>query len=417
MKQLFARLTFKPIMETHMKDFILPDIGEGIVECEVVKWLIVEGQNIKEDDPVVEVMTDKALVEIPAKYTGIVTKLYYGEGEIAKVHSPLFSIDIVNSNNHQVNETAQPKEQTLTVNSPSKVELQTKNVESTSSKALASPAVRRLAREMAIDLTKVIGTGEKGRVLSDDLSQFVVSDNDDTNNKAGHTVELIKGVKASMAKKMTHAAFTVPHFSVSEEIQLDKLIEVKAQLLDTYMQKQLKLTFMPFFIKAISLALHQFPIINAQVNNDCSEITYMDTHNIGFAIDSKIGLLVPNIKGVERLSIMDITFQYNELVDRARLGRVKSEELKGGTISLSNIGVLGGTVATPIINTPESAILALGKIQRLPRFNEQDQVIAVNIMQVSWSADHRIIDGSTLVKFNNLLKSYIENPISLLHPL
>ncbi|MEP1384412.1 MAG: 2-oxo acid dehydrogenase subunit E2 [Paraglaciecola sp.] len=400
-----------------MKDFILPDIGEGIVECEVVKWLIVEGQKIKEDDPVVEVMTDKALVEIPAKYSGVVTKLYYGEGEVAKVHFPLFSIDTVSSNTRQVNETVLPNAEISADNSPSKVEWQTKNIESTPSKALASPAVRRLAKEMGIDLATVKGTGDKGRVLRDDLSQFVVSDSDDKSNKANNTVEVIKGVKASMAKKMSHAALTVPHFSVSEEIQLDKLIDVKSQLLDTYIQKQLKLTFMPFFIKAISLALHQFPIINAQVNDDCSEITYMDTHNIGFAIDSKVGLLVPNIKGVERLSIMDITSQYNELVDRARLGRVKTEELKGGTITVSNIGVLGGTVATPIINTPESAILALGRIQRLPRFNEQDKAIAVNIMQVSWSADHRIIDGSTLVKFNNLLKSYIENPISLLHPL
>ncbi|MEP0174677.1 MAG: 2-oxo acid dehydrogenase subunit E2 [Paraglaciecola sp.] len=400
-----------------MKDFILPDIGEGIVECEVVKWLIVEGQKIKEDDPVVEVMTDKALVEIPAKYSGVVTKLYYGEGEIAKVHFPLFSIDTVNTNTIQVNETVLPNAEISADNSPSKVEWQTKNIESTPSKALASPAVRRLAKEMGIDLATVKGTGDKGRVLRDDLSQFVVSDSDDKSNKANNTVEVIKGVKASMAKKMSHAALTVPHFSVSEEIQLDKLIDVKSQLLDTYLQKQLKLTFMPFFIKAISLALHQFPIINAQVNDDCSEITYMDTHNIGFAIDSKVGLLVPNIKGVERFSIMDITSQYNELVDRARLGRVKTEELKGGTITVSNIGVLGGTVATPIINTPESAILALGRIQRLPRFNEQDKAIAVNIMQVSWSADHRIIDGSTLVKFNNLLKSYIENPISLLHPL
>ncbi|MEP2600367.1 MAG: 2-oxo acid dehydrogenase subunit E2, partial [Paraglaciecola sp.] len=280
-----------------MKDFILPDIGEGIVECEVVKWLIVEGQKIKEDDPVVEVMTDKALVEIPAKYSGVVTKLYYGEGEIAKVHFPLFSIDTVNTNTIQVNETVLPNAEISADNSPSKVEWQTKNIESTPSKALASPAVRRLAKEMGIDLATVKGTGDKGRVLRDDLSQFVVSDSDDKSNKANNTVEVIKGVKASMAKKMSHAALTVPHFSVSEEIQLDKLIDVKSQLLDTYLQKQLKLTFMPFFIKAISLALHQFPIINAQVNDDCSEITYMDTHNIGFAIDSKVGLLVPNIKG------------------------------------------------------------------------------------------------------------------------
>jgi 2-oxoisovalerate dehydrogenase E2 component (dihydrolipoyl transacylase) len=164
----------------------------------------------------------------------------------------------------------------------------------------------------------------------------------------------------------------------------------------------------------MSMALEQFPIINSQVNADCTEVTYYNDHNIGVAVDSKLGLMVPNIKGVQNLSLLEVAKKSNELVDLARQGRLSSADLKGGTISISNIGVLGGTVATPVINAPESAIVALGKIQRLPRFDENDAVKAVNIMHVSWSGDHRIIDGATMVRFNNLWKSYLENPITML---
>ncbi|MFB1034665.1 MAG: 2-oxo acid dehydrogenase subunit E2, partial [Sinobacterium sp.] len=230
----------------------------------------------------------------------------------------------------------------------------------------------------------------------------------------GKRVEPIRGVQAAMAKHMMHSVFTVPHFSVSEEIVMDKLIDARAKLKDAFEREGVKLSFMPFFIKAMSLALGHFPIINSQINTDCSEVTYFDDHNIGLAVDSKMGLLVPNIKAVQHLSLLEVARKSNELVDLARQGRLRSGDLKGGTISISNIGVLGGTVATPVINAPESAIVALGKIQRLPRFDENDTVKAVNIMHVSWSGDHRIIDGATMVRFNNLWKSYLENPITML---
>ena len=227
-------------------------------------------------------------------------------------------------------------------------------------------------------------------------------------------MEPIRGIQAAMAKHMMHSVFTVPHFSVSEEIEMDKLIDARSQLKALFENEGVKLSFMPFFIKAMSLALEQFPIINSQINSECSEVTYFDDHNIGLAVDSKIGLVVPNIKGVQNLSLLEVAKKSNELVDLARQGRLSSADLKGGTISISNIGVLGGTVATPVINAPESAIVALGKIQRLPRFDENDAVKAVNIMHVSWSGDHRIIDGATMVRFNNLWKSYLENPITML---
>ena len=408
-----------------MQDFILPDIGEGIVECEVVKWLVTQGQEIIEDQPVVEVMTDKALVEIPAKYSGMVTTLYYAEGDIAKVHSPLFAMQITDENLVPQQDTSSVKGvETTETNVSNTVTTVTSKLTHTDTekkntgKALASPAVRRLARELEIDLSQIAGSGDKGRVLKDDLSfsasptlgSVVIT----PKITGGKRVEPIRGIQAAMAKHMMHSVFTVPHFSVSEEIEMDKLIDARSQLKALFENEGVKLSFMPFFIKAMSLALEQFPIINSQINSDCSEVTYFDDHNIGLAVDSMIGLVVPNIKGVQNLSLLEVAKKSNELVDLARQGRLSSADLKGGTISISNIGVLGGTVATPVINAPESAIVALGKIQRLPRFDENDAVKAVNIMHVSWSGDHRIIDGATMVRFNNLWKSYLENPITML---
>jgi 2-oxoisovalerate dehydrogenase E2 component (dihydrolipoyl transacylase) len=406
-----------------MQDFILPDIGEGIVECEVVKWLVAQGQNILEDQAVVEVMTDKALVEIPSKYSGVVTKLYYAEGNIAKVHSPLFAMQVVEDDVAQKKPSESVKEiHNIEVNPANSVapshQTETNTAIKDTGKALASPAVRRLARELDIDLSQIVGSGDKGRVLKDDLivtsSPVIEPITVVPLTSGGKRVEPIRGIQAAMAKHMMHSVFTVPHFSVSEEIEMDKLIEARAQLKPIFERDGVKLSFMPFFIKAMSLALEKFPIINSQVNADCSEVTYFDDHNIGLAVDSKIGLVVPNIKGVQHLSLLEVAKKSNELVDLARQGRLSSGHLKGGTISISNIGVLGGTVATPVINAPESAIVALGKIQRLPRFDENDDVKAVNIMHVSWSGDHRIIDGATMVRFNNLWKSYLENPITML---
>jgi 2-oxoisovalerate dehydrogenase E2 component (dihydrolipoyl transacylase) len=406
-----------------MQDFILPDIGEGIVECEVVKWLVAEGENIIEDQAVVEVMTDKALVEIPAKYSGVVTTLYYAEGDIAKVHSPLFAMQVTDENSAPQQETSSVKEEETTdtnlLNTETTVTSKPTDTDKTNTgKALASPAVRRLARELEIDLSQVAGSGDKGRVLKDDLTASASPTLEPVvitpKTTGGKRVESIRGIQAAMAKHMMHSVFTVPHFSVSEEIEMDKLIDARSQLKASFEKEGVKLSFMPFFIKAMSLALEQFPIINSQINSDCSEVTYFDDHNIGLAVDSKIGLVVPNIKGVQNLSLLEVAKKSNELVDLARQGRLSSAELKGGTISISNIGVIGGTVATPVINAPESAIVALGKIQRLPRFDENDAVKAINIMHVSWSGDHRIIDGATMVRFNNLWKSYLENPITML---
>lgn len=403
-----AELTEQPIKVTTQvediaeEDFILPDIGEGIVECEVVKWLVLEGEAVEEDQAVVEVMTDKALVEIPAKYSGTVTKLYYAQGETARVHTPLFAMLIKGEFATAAAQTSPKAEKQ--VNRP--VELSEKP--SSQGKAIASPAVRRLAREQGIDIAEILGSGKKGRVLKTDLQV------NKSQPSGKDTTVAIRGIQAVMAKHMTDAVFSIPHFSVSDEVLMDRLIDARKQLKPEFERMEVKLSFMPFFIKALSMALNSFPIINSQVNNDCTELTYKSDHNIGVAVDSKIGLIVPNIKRVQDLSLFEIAKELNRLIELARDGKLSATDLKGGTISMSNIGVLGGTTAMAVINKPEAAIVAIGKMQRLPRFDDNDNVIAANIMHVSWSGDHRIIDGATMVKFNNLWMSYLQNPLVML---
>ena len=403
-------------------DFILPDIGEGIVECELVEWLVKEGENIVEDQPIADVMTDKALVQIPAMHNGTVEKLYYQQGDIAKVHSPLFSMLVADDNG-----TAQQVvEQTAVLNDKPQVKsetLKTLPIVDKQGKSLASPAVRRVAREMNVDLVDVAGSGKKGRVYKDDVVAFsqqgaalnINNTPTKVSNIVGETrVESIRGIKAVMAKAMQNSVSTIPHFTYCEEIDLTELIALRTELKEVYAKQEIKLTMMPFFMKAMSLALKKYPIVNSQVNEDCTELTYFSDHNIGMAVDSKVGLLVPNIKQVQTKSILDLANDITRLTNDARSGRVSASDLKGGTITISNIGAIGGTVATPIINKPEAAIVALGKLQTLPRFNAKGEVEARSIMQVSWSGDHRIIDGGSIARFCNLWKSFLEKPSNML---
>jgi 2-oxoisovalerate dehydrogenase E2 component (dihydrolipoyl transacylase) len=414
-----------------IEDFILPDIGEGIVECELVEWLVKEGDIIEEDQPVADVMTDKALVQIPSMHNGTVTKLYYAKGDIAKVHAPLFAIERSDGGVASVvaveakpvaNQVAQATaiETTKAAITP----VVTSAAKITNAKALASPAVRRVARELNVNIHEVAGSGKKGRVYKEDVVAFTTVSNVSSVSAeptvasaslgAGTRTEAIRGIKAVMAKAMVNSVSTIPHFTYCEEIDMTNLIKLRGELKEVYAKQDIKLTMMPFFMKSMSLALIQFPIINTKVNEDCTEITYFDDHNIGMAVDSKVGLLVPNVKQVQTKSILDLANDIARLTIAARDGRVPSADLKGGTITISNIGAIGGTIATPIINKPEAAIVALGKLQKLPRYNEKGEVEARSIMQVSWSGDHRIIDGGSIARFCNLWKSFLEEPANML---
>ena len=418
------------------KDFILPDIGEGIVECEVIEWKVKEGDIIVEDQIIVDVSTDKAIVEIPSMYNGRVTKLYYAEGDIAKVHRPLFALEVEGSESTGDEKTAAAETlvELAAATSTDKVPEESESSEamvasasadlSFSSKVLTTPAVRKMAREHELDLSSINGSGKQGRVLKEDVLGFLsngrgsndisASNGQLIKTTADDRVEPIRGVRKIMAERMSAAVSTIPHFTYVDEMDVTELMEVRQTLKDTYATDTLKITLMPLFIKALSLAIKQFPIINSHPNADFTELTYVASHNIGMAVDGKTGLLVPNIKNVQDLSLLDIATEVTRLTQAARSGKINPQELSGGTITISNIGAIGGTAATPIINKPEVAIVALGKIQTLPRFDEQGNLVPRKIMTVSWSGDHRVIDGGTIARFNNVWMGYLKSPTTML---
>ncbi|ASK18931.1 2-oxo acid dehydrogenase subunit E2 [Halomonas sp. N3-2A] len=414
-----------------MSDFMLPDIGEGIVECEVVEWRVAEGDRIEEDQPIVEVMTDKALVEITAPEAGVVTKLYVAQGKIAKVHAPLYAYQ-AESDAQEASATEQadePQSPVADADSGSAkaveqaaVASSTCSLSTSSGKIPASPAVRRLVREHQLELTAIAGSGKDGRVLKEDvlahLNQPSAAPSQAPSQVTQGTqlprVEALRGVRAVMAKRMVEAASSIPHFHYGEEIDVTDLLALRERLKPRVEALGERLTLMPFFMKAMALAVAEAPIINAQLNAEANELHYYEQCNIGMAVDSKAGLLVPNVKGVERLTLLDIAREVGRLTVAAREGRVDQADLKGGTISISNIGALGGTYAAPIINAPEAAIVAIGKTQWLPRFDEQGEVQRRAIMTITWAGDHRFIDGGTIARFCNAWKGYLEAPETML---
>ncbi len=420
------------------RDFILPDIGEGIVECEVVEWRVAEGEAIEEDQPVVDVMTDKALVEITAPEAGVVSRLHVAQGKIARVHSPLYAYvpegEEASAAEAAPTRSASPATATRSssgdasrpVPTPAEADEPRRGPYG---RIPAAPAVRRLLREHGVALDEVPGSGKQGRVLKEDVLRHLEQGSEaqrqaapSSSTSAGVSrpveqevrVEPLRGVRAVMAKRMVEAATTIPHFQYGEEIDVTDLLALRERLKPLAAAEETRLTLMPFFMKAMALAVREAPILNARLNDDVSEIHYLPSVNVGMAVDSRAGLLVPNVKGVEGLSLLEVAAEVARLTEEARAGKVSQADLKGGTISISNIGAMGGTYAAPIINAPEVAIVAIGKTQWLPRFDAEDRVVKRAIMTVTWAGDHRIIDGGTIARFCNAWKGYLEAPETML---
>ncbi|XP_036442994.1 lipoamide acyltransferase component of branched-chain alpha-keto acid dehydrogenase complex, mitochondrial isoform X1 [Colossoma macropomum] len=421
--------------------FKLSDIGEGIMEVTVKEWYVKVGDRVSQFDSICEVQSDKASVTITSRYDGVIRKLYYDIDSVAFVGTPLVDIETDGGQT--------PEEDVVETPAVSQEEHTHQHIRG--HKTQATPAVRRLAMENNIKLSEVVGTGKDGRILKEDILNFIakqtgailppspfqeiqppppapaaaakpqekrpppsiptpISPRPVFTGK--DRTEPLKGFQKAMVKTMT-AALKIPHFGYKDEVDLTQLVRLRSELKGVAESRGVRLSYMPFFIKAASLGLLQFPILNASVDEECQNITYKAAHNIGLAMDTPQGLLVPNVKNVQMLSVFEIAVELNRLQTLGASGQLGTADLTGGTFTLSNIGSIGGTYAKPVVLLPEVAIGALGKLQVLPRFNAKDEVVKAHIMNVSWSADHRIIDGATMCRFSNLWKCYLENPASM----
>ncbi|CAH1244089.1 DBT [Branchiostoma lanceolatum] len=428
--------------------FKLSDIGEGIAEVSVKEWYVQVGDKVAQFDSICEVQSDKASVTITSRYDGIIRKLHYEVEDIAAVGNPLVDIETAGEGD----DSAQSEVTSDTSSSDEDSDQKHMHQQVKGQKVMATPAVRRLAMENKLDLSEVLGTGKDGRILKEDILNFLAGTQPpkiDPDVKPSLTpaapyyptpelvppppstppppppkplpvvavptvvgedrVEPIKGFRKAMVKSMTLAQ-SIPHFGYCDEVDMTALVQLRAELKRVAEQYGVRLSFMPFFIKAASMALLQYPVLNAKVDDKCENITYKASHNIGLAMDTANGLVVPNVKNVQCLSVLEVAAELNRLHNLGLQGKLGTEDLTGGTFTLSNIGAIGGTYAKPVIMPPEVAIGALGKTQVLPRFNTTGDVYAAHILVVSWSADHRVIDGATMARYSNLWKSYLENP-------
>lgn len=424
--------------------FLLSDIGEGIREVSLKEWFVKVGDHVNQFDSICEVQSDKASVTITSRYDGIIKRLYYDIDETAFVGKPLVDIEIKGeaSAGDQVD---QVQDQDAAPSSGDSFSFPDR-----SHKVLTTPAVRRMASENNIRLLDVEGTGKDGRILKEDMIRHIelvkqgkITKKEPTKTPPPQTLakppaeqkptvakpllpvrqalvsvgkdrtEPIKGFSKAMVRTMS-AALQIPHFGYSDELDLTELVRLRENIKDFYLEKGVKISFMPFFIKAASVALMQFPMLNASVDEKCENITYKASHNIGVAMDTPQGLVVPNIKNVEQRTILDIAVELNRLMELGVKGQLGTVDISNGTFTLSNIGNIGGTYLKPVILPPEVAIGAIGRIQVLPRFDKDGNVVKAFIMQASWSADHRVIDGATVARFSTLWKSYLEKPASLI---
>ena len=423
--------------------FHLSDIGEGIKEVTVKEWFVRPGDKVAQFDQICEVQSDKASVTITSRFDGIVKKLHYEIDDIAQTGDPLVDIE-VEGDSAQVDKD--DDSQSNEVQEKDALDVQDKEIDKKSKKALATPAVRRLASEHGLNITEIQGTGKDGRVLKEDVLRFL------NNQSTGKTTEVepsvipkpaaiqtpvkveppvmrkapvviastqdreeaVKGITKAMVKSMTES-LKIPHFGYKDEIDMSALVQLRAELKDfAASQRGIRLSYMPIILKACSLALTNYPILNAYFDVNREVITYKADHNIGVAMDTPQGLLVPNIKKIQTLSVFEIAEELNRLQELGLKGKLGESDLKNGTFSLSNIGSIGGTYAKPVIMPPQVAIGAIGRVQKLPRFDKDDNLIKAHIMNVSWSADHRVIDGATMARFSNMMKNYVENPTKMI---
>jgi len=410
-------------------EFKFPDIGEGLTEGEIVRWLVKEGDEIKEGQSFVEVETDKALAEIPSPKTGVVLKILAKEKEIVKVGQVIVvfgekgeavtlaapplkpkSVGVVGELEEAPEEPAVPEKRPA-IEKPAFV----------SPHVLATPAVRALARDLGVDIEKVKGTGEEGRVVEKDVRQASEAKEKPAEpvkppTKAkkydfyGYVEHVpLRGVRRSIAKAMVKSKYTAPHVTAMDEADVTELWKIKEKEKKTAEKMSTKLTILPFIIKAVVAGLKEHPYLNASLDDENEEIVLKKYFNIGVATDTPDGLMVPVVKNAGDKSILHLAEELLQLSEKARNRKIDLADLKGGTFTITNYGAVGGMYGTPIINYPEVAILGVGRMKEMPVVRD-GKVQIRKILFISLSFDHRVVDGAEAARFLNTVIARLEDP-------
>jgi pyruvate dehydrogenase E2 component (dihydrolipoamide acetyltransferase) len=379
-----------------MPDFLLPDLGEGLTEAEIDRWLVKEGDTISEDEPLVEVITDKATAEIPSPFSGVVSRIHVKEGDIVPVGSVLVTIGDSSEATH-----------------PAPSPLHTKQEE-----VNAMPPVRKLARELGVDLGAVNGSGPGGRILREDVEAaaggavvIAGAPHGPELEKAGRRDKL-RGVRRTIAERMSAAHSIVPSVTHVEECDVTEL-EATRRIANERNPELARLTPLPFVLRAVAAALKEYPPLNASLDDDAGEIIYHDRCDIGIAVDTSAGLVVPVVRGADKKSLREIAADIDRFATGAREQTLKAAELRDATFTVTSPGKFGGLMATPIVMHPQSAILGIHKAAERPVVRD-GQIVIRTMLNMSITFDHRILDGMTASKFVLEVAGMLEHPAVLM---
>ena len=426
-----------------VKEFKLPDIGEGVHEGEIIQWLVKEGDPIKEEQLMVEVMTDKATVQIPCPWTGTVKQLLAKEGEVVNTGAVIVTIDEEGGSSEPKPPSTPAAEPPVAVVAPPAPSVST----APAGNILATPAVRKLARELGVDIGTVEGSGPRGRVTESDLrtaqspevpaapvvempSEVPPPGPTQVPAKPAGTLDLVTpaghapkgeleeripvvGLRKRIRDKMAKSMHTAAHFTFIEEVDMGALVHLRQRTKETAAKKGVKLTYLPFIVKALVGAIKDHPIMNATLDDAKDEIVIKHYYNIGIATATEDGLTVIVLHDADKKDVWQLAAEITELSEAARTKRIRVEDLQGSTFTITSLGAMGGIVATPIINHPEVAILGIHRIEKRPVVHGESIVVR-DMMYASCSFDHRVIDGHIGAAFMQTLKEYLEHPALLM---
>ncbi len=425
-------------------DIKLPELGEGVTEGELVKWLVSKGDSVQIDQPVAEVMTDKASMEVPSPVDGVIESFSAEEGDTIQVGDVLLKVNPTGAagqeasgvtdkreSKQQKGEDFAPEKSSPVLKSvppvtPPEREVREEIEEIEDSSVLATPLTRRLARELGVSLSQIKGSGLAGRVTKEDVLKYkgVTKGGESSRvvsvQAAGFSIpkedrqerKPLKGIRKKIAEKMQLSKAVIPHFTLLESADVEQLDKVKNSVKEMLKEKEIKVTYLSFVMKALLHTIKEFPELNAGIDDFSKEIVVKNYYHFGFAVDTPRGLLVPVIKDVDKKSLSEVSFEIQTLAEKAREGTISPDEMSGGTITITNIGSLGGEYATPIINAPEVAILGMYRLYVKPHW-DGSAFKPKKTMNFSLTCDHRLIDGAVAAR---ILKSFIhkiENPLSL----
>lgn len=398
-------------------DFKLPDIGEGVAEGEIVGWLVKVGDEVQEHQGVVEVSTDKAVVEVPAPATGRITKILAQAGQVVPTHSVIFQMEVGEKGTDAATSPAVPSP--AASHRPAQAEAP--KVHAEGARLAAAPSARRVARELAVDLHAVTGSGRNGLIRRSDVEAFASGASAQLTPQAAPTAAPsgritrtpFVGLRRRIAQQMSRSVSTAAHFTVVEEVDVTDLVRLMPKAKQLAEARGVKVTYTAFIMKALTSALMEHPSLNAMLDESANEIVTHHYVNLGVAVDAPQGLVVPVVRDAHDLGVLDLSAALAQLTQKARAGKLTPQDMQGGTFTLSNAGQIGSIHATPIINVPEVGILGAHRIVKRPGVVESpegDRIEVRHYMNISMSVDHRLADGMVAVKALVHIRNLLEHP-------